>query len=453
MVAGAANALEVADFAGNWSLVEMNTPKVFHETYYNVVSQTYRSGENGSSDYAHENEILVGAEYPVPVDARSEGLTFSASGELNDGTGGRIVSVNGGRLLYREDGEVESLYVNTTGDVILAGGSDEEEQYLGVALKHPDSLALADLAGDWRLAMISLPEDISTNSVYGRLVDTWFSDDGYVETGGLSVSAGGAVSGDVSGSLAVSGPGAVTMTVDGNALTFRVNASKDVMAAAADDDDVQELILLVKKPDALAVADLEGTWRVMSLVVPSELIEVFYNAETGALRQAANDGVAGTNESLVDLYHEDEFMLWRDNVAMSGTGSFTAVDGSGSFSVSSGRTVTINDGEDTMLAAINASKTVMVMAVEDESTRELTVLVKTSEAVAEGDEVFDLSVQSGEDGSLVLMWNGGSGVELEETSDLGGVWSAVADTDGKNVLEVQPEGGAKFFRVKATSGD
>ena len=439
-------AVELSDLAGDWSVADMTTPTRLREVYYHTINTTTRTSYD-SSDFAGTNEVLSNAFYPVPVSVDTRIFALSASGTATGEETGQVLSINNNRLSYSDGTDPTMLYANTTGDLLLESSRVSDEQEVSFCLKRPATMTTNELDGDWKIVSFILPDDLTTVTSGANLTDTYFDGEEDLLLANINVSSG-VITGDIGGTIvATSSPGVATANI-GGPFTVNVNESKNVMTATIDDGIEQEIIVVTKKPAALATADLAGTWRLTSLTVPSSLTEVYYNSLSDSNHNEDSEFTAGANDTLVDLFHSDPFELLRANLLVSASGAFTGL-GAGTLTANGNKTVNLSLDGDNVTFNINADKTCMVTGREDSEIRELIILVKTADSVPSGAEgIANLSGFQASGGGLQLFWNGSSGLLLEESTTLGnGSWGEVPGTTGANSYSVTPGGGSKFFRV------
>lgn len=441
---GSLGAVELADLAGDWTLGELDAPTRLREIYYNDLSMTSRTSEN-SQDFAKENEFITFAYYPDPLLTGIRNFSVSPTGTVSGSENGQILSISGSRIFYTDGEELSTVFSNTAADILLTSSRNVDRQGQTLCLKRPGSLATSELAGDWFLVSMINPADISTNVFEGRLVDTYFAAESRVVSGDIRILANGFFNGLFSGTISATGPGAATVSTGGDSIPFKFNASKNLGIATPDNEDEQEIVVLVRKPDSLATADLAGTWRISAIQLPTSLTETYYNVETMGSRQLDSSEVAGTNEVLVDVFHKDRFELNRLQILVDDSGTFTgSVNGS---LVAAGDSVSVTVEGDNVTLHPNADKTFMVGINTFEDSHELIYCVKTSEGrAADFEEEADLKLIRAES-ALIFSWNSGENLVLQEAGSLTG-WSTVEEANGTDAYAVDPsEGGSRFFRL------
>lgn len=442
-------ATELNDLAGDWSLAEFVTPSRLRETYYNAVTEETRTSKD-SSDFALINEILVDVFYPDPASSTSRSFVLDLEGVASGEETGKIIRVSNNRLVYDDGEALSNLYTNSTGDVFLATSGTDDQQILSIGLRQPDSLVTGDLVGGWTLLSMISPNDISKNIVNNRLVDVFYGQDPSINKIDAEITAGGALSlnGTVAGTFSIVGNSGSAQLGPQN-ISFELNASRNVMTGRVGDDDEEELIVLVKTPSTLSTAELQGTWSLSTFRMPSVLTETYLNPTTMETRQGSSDDFAGPGEILVDVFHPGSFNTERYELQVSSSGTFTGVDSGGTMTGNPDGTVTVNvDGDLTFFP--NADKTFMIGQTGGEDDLEFLVMIKTSDSIiTDLDERADLVSLKRPGGGLVINWNAGKDLILEESNSLApDLWeeSAEGSTNGSAVIEATTAP-KRFFRI------
>lgn len=441
-----ATGVELTDLAGDWTLADLNTPSRLRETFYNTETMTSRTGAD-SSDFAKENEILTDAFYPDPLNTDTRSFSISPDGVFSGDENGQVVSLSSNRLVFSDSSELITLYSAVSGDVLLSSGRNIDAQWQTICLKRPASYATADAAGKWALISMVNPRDISKNFFDGRLVDTFFVGENDLFVGELNVAADGTFSGSFDGTITGNASGDITVTTPDDSIPFKINASKNILAATRGNTDEQEIILLAKKPDSLATAELAGSWRISAIMIPTRLTETFYHVVDETIRQADSEGIAQTNEILVNIFHPERFEVNRLQLMVEASGSFTGT-APGTLTANANRSVNLAiDGEIITLHP-NTDKSVMIGAKTNALTHELIIAVKTSEIVPTTfEEIADFKTLPAEDGKLVFSWNSANNIRLEDSGSLDG-WGEVTEAAGSDSFSVDTTaGGSRFFRV------
>ena len=440
-------AVELADLAGDWALSKLDTPSRLRETYYNENTETYRTSAN-SIESTQPGEILADAFYPDPLHVSTVDFNFAANGSITGGETGTVLGISNNRLTYSDGIELDTVYSNIPGDVLIASSHDIDQQDLALCLKRPDSLVTSDLAGTWNLVSFINPDNISTN-VTTRLADTYFVGETSLTKGAVTFDASGNISGLFAGTLAVTGPGSVDAAVIGSGvIPFAVNESKSFLVATLDQGDEQEIIVLARQPGTLTTAELAGSWRFCTIQVPTTLIERFRNVVSGTYRQADSAGLALPDEELVDIFHPDPFKANRFTLQVQTSGSFTGF-GTGTMTPNGDQSVNLFIDGENLTFHCNADKTVLIGGLVEQYTHELIVAVRTASAPLEKlQEIVDLKITrtSGVD-PMVITWNSASNKTLQGATTLG-EWQDIPEADGSDSFVVDPnESAFKFFRI------
>ncbi|MFT6864516.1 MAG: hypothetical protein ACJAVK_003083 [Akkermansiaceae bacterium] len=442
-------AAELVNLAGDWSLTEFATPSRLRETYYNTVTEETRTSLD-SLEFAQTNEILVDVFYPDPASVTSRSFVLDIEGVATGGETGEVLRVSNNRLVYYDGEDLSNLYTNSTGDVILANSGEEDQQVLSIGLRQPTSLVAADIVGGWTLLSMISPNDISKNVIDDRLVDVFFRQDPSISKIAVEIAAGGALSldGEVSGTFSIEGNSG-SAQLGPQTIAFQLNASRNVMTGRVADDDEEEILVLVKTPSTLATADLQGTWSLSTFRMPSVLSETYYNTTTMGNRQGDSDDFAGPNEILVDMFHPTSFKTQRYELQVSSSGAFTGVDSGGTMTGNPDGTVTVDvDGDLTFYP--NADKNFMIGQTAGEDDLEFLVMIKTSDSIiTDLEEKADLVSIKRPGSGLVLNWNAGEGLILEESSALDpALWveSPEGSANGSALIETS-SAPRRFFRI------
>lgn len=452
---------DVANLAGTWAEHNIETPAALIETYYNIDTQQTRMSEN-SQDYARQGEMLVDTYFTSEFQAESNSLTISTDGSFtsSDDTG-QILDFNRGRILIKSDDEslADSIpvFVNMASDILVATLGDSFSKELAIVLREPDSLTVNELNGDWGIGTSSMPStmtesyydgannrfsDISGHATTGeQLVDLQRQEQFENHWGNLTFN-NGAFSGLFTGSLSVQGNKVIVTPDDEDAdpMTMSINQSKDVIVhTELEPGESMELIVLARKPASLSLADLEGTWRVATLMVPVKLEETYYNADAGTSRTGdINDfaGSGGQAEQLVDLYYTSRYQTEQGTIEVDSSGNVTGLF-SGVFSVVGGNSLSFSDGEEAAPIFINASKNFAYNFSLDTEDLSMHVLTKVS---IDFPETFEELVDMREvevDGQKVYTLNGGNNLKVASSTDLEGspsTWGESGAPEGTSII-------------------
>lgn len=440
------HAIELADIVGDWTLGGFDSPSALRETFYNSGTDTYRFGTD-SSEFAQPGEVMTDVNYPDPVVTQLRAFSISPTGAVTGDETGQILSISGNRLFYSDGVDETTVFCNTSGDIMLTSSRDVDQQDQTICLKRPASLTTSQLEGQWRVFSMINRANIQKTFFSGSLVDTFYAADASNVAGDITIQNDGTFTGLFNGTVVASAttPGDLTVTVDGNEIAFKCNASVNLCVATTGDANEQEIILLVRKPATLATADLAGTWRISAMVLPTTLTETWYKGSTDTYRQADNSGFGNEGEVLVDVFHPDPFELLRLHALVDATGAFTG-SVTGSLAVVGGETVSVTVDGETFSLQPNADKTFMAGIRQYPNSHELIYMVKVCANCAPDfeSEVDMQPVAAGE--RIIFSWNNGSNLSLRSSSSLGGGWTAVEGSEGADTHAVVPSG-ARFFQV------
>lgn len=423
-------AVEVGLFEGDWSLAKWSSPTRLREAYENPTTGAAYTTEDSRDDDVPAGMNLVDAWYSDPVRAQTQDFAISSTGQVTGDETGTVIGLSRNRLLYRGVDVLTTVFANPAGDILVESKREEDLQDLNIALKKPESLTLAELAGTWNLISLIQPDDLTT---FGNLGDVIFQGESSVTKGQVQLNANGTFSGLFSGTLAIDGTN-LLVSAGSDPITFRVNAGKNLAIATLEQDDEAEIVLLVRKPDALTTAQLAGNWRFNRMSIPSSLTEVFFNTVTEESREADSSGMAGDNEILVDLFHRDRFELERGNLRVQPNGS-VADSAVTSMAVGPDQTAIVNADGETFEFFINSDFSILVGAFTDPDSQALIVLLKSEEeAAASNEAALDLlPIQAG--GSFLLSWAGSTETRLEFATD-GGGFAEIGSTLGQDAIEI-----------------
>ncbi|MGA0899799.1 MAG: hypothetical protein ACO3SO_05290 [Luteolibacter sp.] len=445
------SAVEVVDLAGDWVLARLDSPVALRETYYNTVTEEGRTSVD-SSDYAKQDEVLVNCFYPDALTTDFRSISISGTGAVSGDETGQILSVSMNRIFYTDGAEETTVFSNMTGDTMLTSSRNADLQDQTFLLKRPDALvATSQLEGDWTVLSMINRADIQKNidSGTGRLADTWYVAEPSNAAGDVTIANDGSFTGLFDGTVATSGttPGDMTVTVDAESIPFKHNASGTLAIGTPGDADEQEIVLLMRKPATLALADMAGTWRISAMTIPTTLTEGYTQTESPfAGSSADNSQSAPPGYILTDIYHTDPFELGRFQVLVDATGGFTgSVTGSMVLNGDDAVSVTV-DGE-TFPLYVNSDKTIMAGIRTYADSHELIFGLKYCDNCAtsfEG-EVDMQPVVDESTGRIIYSWNNGDNIQLQSSTTLGG-WSAVEGAGGADTHAVTPTG-TRFFQV------
>ncbi|WP_309398144.1 hypothetical protein [Cerasicoccus maritimus] len=453
----------------------METPSYLVETYYNTDTQETRTSSN-SQDYAQTGEIIVDTYFINQFDAGQTLMTISTEGVYTGSDfSGQILDFSRGRVLAKDSDETLSesvpVFVNNAQDVLITSDGFDGGHELNILIRKPDSLSEADLDGAWTIGTATIPAVLyesyynsdsdsnrsATNDDFAQngeqLVDLHRSSEFESFWGGLTISSG-SFSGLFSGSITPSSLMAIVTPDDEDAspMTFSINQNKDVMVYTDTDEDSEsiELVILARKPSTLNLADLEGTWRVASLLIPVELKESYYNSDSGVSRTGDINDFATTGEQFVDIYYTSEFETEQGSMEIDASGNATGLI-AGAFTVESDNTLTFTDSEGSAPVFINASKNFAYNISLDSQEMNIHVLTKVSSNIPDTfEEKVDVRLVE-VDGETVITLNGGDNLKVVESSTLGDsptTWSEVDSPQGTSIVTPSTSGqSAKFYSV------
>lgn len=452
----------------------------WRETYVETPSKLEKTTESGQ---------LVDTFFRTPFDAGTDTLEIRADGSYTGGNfSGRIIDLNRGRILFRDNGvalsETGATYMNASQDVIVVLGDDPDEHELAIFVKEPTFLQTSDLEGEWGLAtgMIaaSLQESYfntdtnqsrsDDNSGYAGefgnqnelLTDLFFTAtdlESQFET--VNISDDGALTGNgFSGTMTPNGV-QPRLSVDGETITFSINASKDVMLTALREieDDEIELLALIKKPSSINLSDLEGTWRLSSLFVPRELTETYYNHATMSTQfsTTTNDFAQGGYQ-LVDAFYEYPFETEQGTFEIDAAGNTSGLL-NGNITVN-GREISYSDSEGAVPMFINESLDFGVVFEVGANETIYNIITKIGGPLPEVSTPKEAFVQKvdlrlisdGDDTGLI--WNGGNDLMLVGTTSLGAgdpsTWEELDETAGDSLHVPNAAGGnqSEFYVIR-----
>ena len=267
------SASEIADYAGTWRFHAYDSPARLREVFLNTSTGSIRFGEDANA-FAGVDEIVVNVFFPDPFSVSSGVFELDAGGALTGDLDGNLLQAANNRLTIR-DFEVFTLHANVAGDLLKRSEGTRDQQGIALALKSPDSLTTADLAGSWKLVTFRTPDDITVIRDDERVVDTFFHGDFNAFDASLEIDASGNISGEFSGTTSITGTGAVTLSIDGADFPFSINASKNTMVSSFAQNDETEYVIMVKEAQMIAQSALKGTWRLTALEVPTNFRETY----------------------------------------------------------------------------------------------------------------------------------------------------------------------------------
>lgn len=233
--------------------------------------------------------------------------------------------------------------------------------------------SLTTLAGHWSGVNFDTPAQLVLDkNAQGQVINVPSRQNFAVVNNQLDIAANGSFSGTtggnaIAGTAAVGGQGVVTFTLPGQpVISLRANQSQDFLAAADAPENSHEMLLLVRSPAVLAVADLAGQWNMLQFQTPAELVQVqqpgglvtdvqgggSFETFTGTMTVNASGTISGT---LGDAFN--------GTLAVTGPGQLTA-------------TVTTTSGTFPLTFHVNAGKNLMLTV-----NRELTQVDNFQEVI------------------------------------------------------------------------
>lgn len=458
-----------AGITGMWRGREFSVPVDYRETYFSnsvPLIQAWASKSSSPTGYVLADIWLRDAYRVLP-----KNFTVAGDGTTTGSFNGRIGALGNGLVEAVEPGKTSFGHVCASNDVMVFLSRDvngPQDLFLGV--RAPDTLQTAELAGVWNTTVFRTPAKLvktfyNTNTMTTRIganndvarsderwTDVYFEEPWALENLALTFAANGAISGAGTGMAAPQPDRSVMLDFGGDAIFCALNTSKDVMVFSDVSSGSQELGVMVRAPDSLAVADLAGTWRVAGYRSPNKLIKNYWNGTTSRTVTSHN-GTGAANEVLADVHFRDVaeadhgFLQIAPGGVVSGlaAGAITVVD--------AGR-VTMNENgiADPLLGQVNASKTLMVFFELKADTQLLLLLLKVS-AATPGLETLRQTQQRvvpQPDGQLKVLWVPDGNLELQQATSLrsANVWTPVPETRGAGQASINPRGpAALFFRI------
>ena len=473
--------LVFASETGDWRVNGLLLPSRLQEAFYNQATAQTRFGEN-SFDYAGTDEILVDTFFPATGEILELGVTLSSGDITGDETGTYTIGSQGRVLLDLPDDSDLRAYTNLAQDTWIIPAIDANSMEFNIGTRKPQSLAVADLEGDWTVASLSLSSDLveiyaplsggearvapaSTNFAAEdeTLADLFFPEMPALETYSISINSGGSISGDFTGNASVDDT-AKTVSLDINgigSLEFSTNAGINLLARAQTNPDPEEghpdaveLILGLKEKANPSLTDLAGIWRWQSFEIPARLIKNFYNTDTESFRQTLNSqDFAQANEILVDTYFSTELNTDNGLISVNEDGLVTGSD-PGSIAIEGGSIVytpTTPDPEEGPLTLhLNETGEILLASeVKDHYLTLLTLVKVESEAVSSLDALVDVKIHVNPSGNPSLNWNEATKFRLLKSTDLGGTWEVISETTDRGDFQDSDSGATSgFYRIE-----
>ena len=464
-----------AEFAGEWALKSLEIPARLREVYFREANTTTRTSEN-SSDFAKDGERLVDVFFPDPFGSETGNLTLDTDGAISGFTNGTFIAGADNRWTAAVDGpDTVRGYSNLSKDFLIAPGGSVDFAEFQVLSKIPPALSIADLSGTWKIATLAVPADLilhffnsvnltsrdaGSDSSPGQdeaLVDTYFEEPIATQNLTLVADANGDITGDLDGSIFTvkTDPNRVTLSIPGDTpIDLTINANKDVMAQALADDPgggvvSHEMILAVKLPSTLTLAEAQGIWRWQALSVPKSLKEVYFNSITQSTRTSLDStDFAGDDEQLVDLYFPDQPNSQNGLVSIDASGMVEGTD-KGALTLNGlSYTYTPADPNDTPVTLYpNATGDVIIGTGFDDDELDLFVMVKIrNEPASDFNDLVNLKVVLS-NGSVSLQWNEATNFCLSASSGLS-QWDPICNTQGADSHTDPAINESQFYRVE-----
>jgi hypothetical protein len=432
-------ALDVADTAGTWRVLNFSMPRRF-------TLQRDGQGVVTSINEANGFENSTGS-----LNVLSNG-TFS--GSVPDAITGAVALGGQGELIVNVDDNGEgpqslTFHLNSTADVLATCQLGDDYTDLILALRAPASLAPADLAGQWNVLGFKTPHHLvlnrnASNQVININGLNSFGTFGGALTVNPDASINGNIGGDFTGTVESAGNGIVTVNINGEdgpeSHTLFINAAKDVMALIESrfgaNDNQQEIMIFQRAPATNAVRDLEGHWRIVTFDAP--IVTQVTDLQGRVTGLGGSTSFGAYRQSLVTGH--DGFFVARVPDPITGT---IAPAGPGYISVN-----TPDSGEDppeSFDLQLNASKTVLSSARSIGDGYELLFLTRSA-PMAGSQRDYGLITRS-DTGGLRMYWAGSTNSALQVTTNMTS-WQTVPGTAGGHSYTATPGGaGVSLYRV------
>jgi len=223
--------------------------------------------------------------------------------------------------------------------------------------------SLTALAGHWNGVNFDVPAQLVLDqNAQSQVINIQWRQNFEIANNQLEVAADGSFTGTgdgdpFAGTLAVGAQGVVTASIPGQpVISFRVNESHDFLATADAPENSKELLLLLRSPAALAVAELAGQWNLLQFQTPAELVQV--QQQPGGL--------------VTDVQGGNSFGVLAGSMTLDASGTFSGVLGdafTGTLAVTgTGQvTATIQTQEGTfpLTLFVNAGKNLLLVVNEE----------------------------------------------------------------------------------------
>lgn len=248
---------------------------------------------------------------------------------------------------------------------------------MGGGFIHAQSLTA--LAGHWNGVNFNVPAELLLfKNEQGQVVNIPTRIVFQVWTNRFDITSNGAVSGtrgsqSYIGTASIGGQGEVNFARVGDLVTpLRVNQSQDFLASAFNPGAVSALMLLLRSPATLTVADLAGQWDLQQFQTPAELVQIRPQPL----------------EPVTDVLGGDSFETFSGSLTISANGDMTGNAGgepvSGTLAVTGTGEVAlaVDTGEGILQITlfVNAGKDLLVgvnqLFGQDDNFQELIVLSK-----------------------------------------------------------------------------
>jgi len=432
-----ASALEVADAAGTWRVINFSMPS-------RLTVQRDSQGVVTGIDEAQNFERSTGS-----LTVSSDG-TFS--GYVPDPISGTVALGGQGELIVNGNGAHGPMsltfHVNSSGDLMATCGSlSDGFNDLIIALRIPTTLDVSDLAGQWNAVAFKAPHHLVLDRNASNEVINIQGLESFETFGGtLSVATDGTMSGQMgdafTGTIDSAADGLVNITINNGggteSHTLFVNASKDVMAILESNydtnDNRQEIMIFQKAPTNNVTSDLAGQGRIVTYDAPmmTQVKDV----------QGRVTGLAGSTS----------FGAFRQKLVAGYDGFFTAQVGAtvtGTATPAGSGQVTINvlsgGGPETLSMQLNGSQTLLSSSRSIGEGFEL--LISTHSAPASG-AVRDFGLITLPDVTgMTVYWAAMTNGGLQVSTNLAD-WQTLSSTVGQHSYTAPAGGGGvNFYRV------
>jgi hypothetical protein len=407
-------AQDLADLAGHWNHVSLSTPS----------SLVLRRDPQGR---------LLSVEGGDRFETDQMTLNVDAEGNFTGPYSGNLVVTGPGLIQVHIPTQPDLLLtVNKQSDVMVGAtlSSDGRQHDLEVVLKAPGLLAVSDLAGTWKGLRLVTPSVIVPTLDQGFVVGLGIKGRLAARLGSLSIATNGTVSGTMgdafSGHLTAGTTGRITLHIDepppdpGFDLVVAVNASKDVLATQTrEENGEQELVLFLRVPPVLSLADIKGLWRSSSVAVPNALTMTLNEQGQAIDIEGAQDFEEMSD--LISVGHTGGFLGWMEPMvgqATLGTSGQVTVTG------------TPSEGKPfTQEFWSNAGQNVMA-AISTNENQELTLVVQAPYGPTTEALISRLGWRPQSDG-LLLYWASDETRQLQHSTNLVD-WMSVEGTMGQS---------------------